>query len=254
MPCWLCQWWLGATCSTPDCSPGCNNGGTCAVPQGCQCTNGWVGTYCTVPVCNPACTGSTQCTAPNTCTSLCPAGCANGGTCNNGVCTCINGWTGTSCAVFSSSLTCNTGQQCAIQQNGNVQCQSRCPTSTSTNCFSTGSLVWLGIGSQVSSSHPKGQCSTTNNCGPGQPPCALGSCCVATSTSNLNQGKGNCMFNCDWLAYSQVDGNHCYCWSESTTQNCVRARNNNQHQWFPLTGTLHSCPAPGDGGGLNYFP
>ena len=49
--------WSGTDCSTPVCTPSCENGGTCVGPDQCDCTSGWTGPGCSYCLSNVACHG-----------------------------------------------------------------------------------------------------------------------------------------------------------------------------------------------------
>lgn len=123
--CTCFQGYTGAACSIAICPGNCSFAGTCASPGVCSCYRGKMGTNCeldcgcgghgtcnadqtcncdtgfnyntTSRKCEFACNGlpSSSCSAPNV--LACP-NCVSG-TCNNGVCTCWPGFTGSNCST-----------------------------------------------------------------------------------------------------------------------------------------------------------
>lgn len=92
----------GSTCSTPVCSGGCNNGGTCTNEHTCQCSADWSGSTCDTPVCSLTC--------------------LNGGACNaQHTCSCVYGWSGSQCSVPVCNPACAAGLTCVAPNS--CQCQ-----------------------------------------------------------------------------------------------------------------------------------
>ena len=107
------------------CTQICENGGSCVLPDKCQCTSGWSGKDCTRPVCDSACGPNTVCVGPAQCgckpgyrgtncdVPACEQTCANNGTCvAPNTCGCKTGWFDSNCTTPVCTDTCANGGNC----------------------------------------------------------------------------------------------------------------------------------------------
>ncbi|XP_022097519.1 uncharacterized protein LOC110982993 isoform X2 [Acanthaster planci] len=122
---------FSVTVSEPECSPLCQNGGTCRA-DGCQCTEDFTGVFCQTPVlhkCDGLCLNGGVCVAGN-CRCVdgftgancerpvvvgCRQPCANGGLCINSACLCQPGFSGEFCQETDSDCIpiCENGGSCS---------------------------------------------------------------------------------------------------------------------------------------------
>ncbi|XP_023337431.1 protein kinase C-binding protein NELL2 [Eurytemora carolleeae] len=116
--------WTGPDCSTPICTPNCEQG-KCVQPDVCGCNSGYTGARCKTAFCHPACQNGGGCSAPFICTcapgftgnfcqkSLCQKSCKNGGTCiRENMCACLHGFSGVDCGDTTCTRKCRNGGVC----------------------------------------------------------------------------------------------------------------------------------------------
>lgn len=206
--------WTGAACDQPYCDADsevdCGKRGVC-IRGSCRCEVGFTGPNCERRNdCSPACVSTNgQCESdandkpvckcspgfggPTCASKTCDLKCANGGTCLDGKCVCINGWRGTLCTKGCPD-NCNGAARgaCVADEKGAPVCQCVQPF-YSPNCgkgHCPGAIFRLDGGQTFCSGH--GKCNPDN----GSCTCERGFALPNCATFSMDQCTKECGTMC----------------------------------------------------------
>lgn len=248
----------GAGLPVPCSGNPCNGHGKCSGNNVCTCDEGWSGTRCSISTAATTASAVTRPTfrptnKPAPVNACCPNPCGAHGQCSgNGVCTCLNGWSGPKCTVnpckadsCSGHGSCSGNQVCTcIEGWGGNKCDVN-PNMQPPNVVTTTTVAPTNTGTCTNACGGKVNPNVKPNC------CPVGYRCYEKDewwfscrkecTKGLHEDERNTDYHTPWSCVVRGGAARRRSLNTAATATCENGK---------ITGAVCSCDAGYQGGGL----